>query len=683
MDKKFTNDLIHETSLYLLQHAHNPVNWYSWNESTLSLSKKLNKPILLSIGYSACHWCHVMERESFEDLETATFMNENFINIKVDREERPDIDSIYMDAVQILTGSGGWPLNVFLTPDAKPFYGGTYFPPKQIYNRPSWMDVLQFVCEIWKDNPNKAEDQAQKLLDHIQSLTSVFSNVSNNFKIEKSEFTSSFCEDLNTTLLKSADKIWGGFGTAPKFPQTFSIQCLLAYGKFYNCQESTEHALLSLKSMLRGGIYDHLAGGLCRYSTDDKWLAPHFEKMLYDNALLIIVLSEAYQICRDEEIKVGIEKTITFCENELKNMEGGYFAAIDADSEGEEGKFYVWHKTEIESVLGEDSSEFIDYYGVTDKGNWEGVNILNKSHHFNNPIYTTDVDELFRRIAICEKKLLSCRNKRIRPVTDDKIILSWNALYLTALCKASAALKEEKYRVIAEDLFHFLESKFFMSDCQLYHTYQKSELKFMAYLDDYAYLIQSCILLQELTGNQNYLDHAKSFTQYVIDSFGQENSGFFYYTNDKQQDLILRKVDIYDSALPSGNSVMAFNLKYLAEIFQMDNWKNRSVKMYNQIQTLAIKHPNSFAFWAFHIINQSVENYQIVLIGHENSEMRAFLNEMYIPNKVFQSAEIEKKYPLLLGKSVIENSCQVFICDETMCYEPQRSLNLIRLLTKN
>jgi hypothetical protein len=610
-------------------------------------------------------------------------MNDNFINIKVDREERPDIDGIYMDAVQILTGSGGWPLNVFLTPDAKPFYGGTYFPPKQMYNRPSWMDVLKFVCDVWKNNPNTAEDQALKLLDHIKSLTSVFSNVSHTTKIEKSEFTTTYCKELITKLLKSSDKILGGFGSAPKFPQTFSIQCLLAYGKLYNCKESTDQALLSLKSMLRGGIYDHLAGGLCRYSTDDKWLAPHFEKMLYDNALLIIVLSEAYQICKDEEIKKGIEKTITFCENELKNKEGGYCAAIDADSEGEEGKFYIWDKTEIESVLGEEASDFIDYYGVTDKGNWEGKNILNKSRHFNNIIYTKDIDDFHRRIAIGEKKLLSHRNKRIRPVTDDKIILSWNALYLTALCKASAALKEEKYMIAAEELFSFLESNFFKSDCQLYHTYKNSELKIMAYLDDYAYLIQSCIILQELTGNQKYLDYAKSYTQYVIDSFSQQNSCLFYYTNEKQRDLILRKVDIYDSALPSGNSVMTFNLKYLAEIFQLENWKNHSLRMCKQIQLLAIKHPNSFAFWGFQIINQSVENYQIVLIGKENSEMRTFINELYIPNKVFLSAEVEKTDLLFEGKRIKANACQIYICSESQCYEPQQSLNLIKLLTKN
>jgi hypothetical protein len=683
MDKKYTNDLIHETSLYLLQHAHNPVNWYSWNENTLSLAKNLNKPILLSIGYAACHWCHVMERESFEDLETAKFMNEHFINIKIDREERPDIDSIYMDAVQILTGSGGWPLNVFLTPDGKPFYGGTYFPPKKLYNRPSWMDVLKFICDIWINNPSTAEDQAQKLLNHIKSLTSVFSKVSHPMKIEKWEFTASFCNELNTTLLKSADKTHGGFGSAPKFPQTFSIQFLLAYGKFYDCQESTDHALFSLKSMMRGGIYDHLAGGLCRYSTDDEWLAPHFEKMLYDNALFISVLSDAYQICKDEEIKKCIQKTITFCDNELKNNEGGYFAAIDADSEGEEGKFYLWDKSETDLVLEEVASEFNAYYGITEKGNWEGKNILNKSHHFDKKINNTDDNDLIRRIINCEEKLLSHRNKRIRPITDDKIILGWNALYLTALCKASAALKEEKYIVAAEELFSFLESNFFKSNHSLFHTYKNYELKFMAYLDDYAYLIQSCILLQEITGNEKYLDYAKSYTQYVIDNFGQENSDFFYYTNQKQIDLIIRKIDNYDSALPSGNSVMAFNLKYLAEIFQIDEWKNQSLRMLNQIKILALKHPNSFAFWSFQIVNQSIENYQIVLTGKENTAIRASLNEMYIPNKVLQSTEKEKKYPLLEGKKIHTNECQMYICSETRCYESQQSLTLIKLLTKN
>ena len=318
MSKKYTNELIHESSLYLLQHAHNPVNWYSWNENSLSLAKKLNRPILLSIGYSSCHWCHVMERESFENEETAEFMNKNFINIKVDREERQDLDGIYMDAVQILTGSGGWPLNVFLTPDAKPFYGGTYFPPTSIYNRPSWIQVLRKITDIWENERSVAEEQAENLLRHMRSNNEAFSNVFVKEEDNKSDiFSHADFEAINTQMLKQADMDNGGFGNAPKFPQTLSIQFLLAYGKLFDNQDSLNHARLSLNSLFNGGIYDHLGGGLCRYSTDEKWLAPHFEKMLYDNALFVIALSEAYQIFKDEDIKNCIEQTISFCKREL------------------------------------------------------------------------------------------------------------------------------------------------------------------------------------------------------------------------------------------------------------------------------------------------------------------------------------------------------------------------------
>ena len=346
---KFTNNLIHETSPYLLQHAHNPVNWYAWGKDALQKAKDENKVILVSIGYSACHWCHVMERESFEDEATANAMNENFINIKIDREERPDIDHIYMDAVQAITGSGGWPLNVFLTPDAKPFYGGTYFPPSKAFNRPSWMDVLQNINQAWKEKRNEIEAQAENLVDYLNKAGNFTFKDKNIITASiESEFSFEQCETMFSAIMKSADTNWGGFGKAPKFPQTFVIQYLFQFYHYSGNQQALDQALLSLDKMLQGGIYDHVAGGLARYSTDNEWLAPHCEKMLYDNALLITVLCDAFQITKEQKYKTAIDKTIVFITEELTHKEGGFYAALDADSEEEEGKFYVWQRDEIE-----------------------------------------------------------------------------------------------------------------------------------------------------------------------------------------------------------------------------------------------------------------------------------------------------------------------------------------------
>ena len=372
------NELIHETSPYLLQHAHNPVHWQAWNDETLLLAKKLGKPILVSIGYAACHWCHVMEKESFENEATAALMNEFFINIKIDREERPDIDHIYMDAVQAIAGNGGWPLNVFLTPDAKPFYGGTYFPPVPAHGRSSWPDVLHTIHNAWQNKREEMELQAENLLQHLKKSNN-FSQINTGINISTTEniFTKADCESITKSILEKADTVHGGFGKAPKFPQTFSINCLLQAALFLEDKAALTHAELCLTKMYEGGIYDQLAGGLCRYSTDEIWLAPHFEKMLYDNALFITALSNAYLFTKKEIYKNAINDTCRFLFNEMKSPAGGYYAALDADSEGVEGKFYTWDKKEIDELLGEDAILFNTYFNVAENGNWEHVNILN------------------------------------------------------------------------------------------------------------------------------------------------------------------------------------------------------------------------------------------------------------------------------------------------------------------
>ena len=379
MVHKYSNHLISETSPYLLQHAHNPVNWYPWGKEALDKAKQEDKMILVSIGYSACHWCHVMERESFENEDTAEIMNRHFINIKIDREERPDLDHIYMDAVQAISGSGGWPLNVFLTPDTKPFYGGTYFPPVRAFNRASWREVLQNLVQSWKEKRNEIEAQAENLTDHISKAGNFSSAGKKKFDIPfKDEFDIDTGKNIFSAIMKSADTVWGGFGRAPKFPQTFCIQYLLEFYYYSKNEQALQQALLSIDKMLDGGIYDHVGGGLARYSTDEQWLAPHFEKMLYDNALLIMVLCDAFQITKADRYKNAIHKTISFLKNEMLHPQGGFYAALDADSEGEEGKFYVWDKNEIEKILGDDAAVFCNFFDVTEKGNWEGKNILRK-----------------------------------------------------------------------------------------------------------------------------------------------------------------------------------------------------------------------------------------------------------------------------------------------------------------
>ncbi|MEJ7672637.1 MAG: thioredoxin domain-containing protein [Chitinophagaceae bacterium] len=379
---KFTNKLALESSPYLLQHAHNPVNWYPWGDEALLKAKQEDKPILVSIGYSACHWCHVMEHESFEDLETAKQMNDNFVNIKIDREERPDLDHIYMDAVQAMSGSGGWPLNVFLTPDKKPFYGGTYFPPQRAHNRASWKEVLLGVANLFNDKRQEVEAQAEELTQHI-GRSSVSAQIINPLQPSQNLsgnveniFVRQQVEEIYENVMKQADKEWGGFGNAPKFPQSFTINYLLRYNYYTKNQDALQQACLSLDKMIKGGIYDQIGGGFARYSTDAEWLAPHFEKMLYDNALLIRTLSDAYQITQDESYRKTIIQTIDFIERELSNKDGGFYSALDADSEGEEGKFYVWSFQEITEVLGSDAILFCEYYDVTPNGNWEHKNIL-------------------------------------------------------------------------------------------------------------------------------------------------------------------------------------------------------------------------------------------------------------------------------------------------------------------
>ena len=678
---QFTNRLAGETSPYLLQHAHNPVDWYPWGDEALQKARAENKPILVSIGYAACHWCHVMERESFENEDTARVMNEHFVNIKIDREERPDLDHIYMDAVQAISGSGGWPLNVFLTPDLKPFYGGTYFPPIRAFNRASWTEVLNSIATIFRDKRHEIDSQAENLTQHLQQA--------NDFGIRQgnSNFEEVFSRENTETafkaLMNAADKKEGGFGQAPKFPQTFSIQYLLHYYYYTKNQLALDQACLSLDKMINGGIYDQIGGGFARYSTDAVWLAPHFEKMLYDNALLIIVLSDAIQLTGKELYKNVISDTIKFIEREMLSPEGGFHSALDADSEGVEGKFYVWSKDEINRILGDDAKLYSEYYGITETGNWEHTNILHVSGDrlaFASTHGLSEV-ELEEFLEANSEKLLAERSKRVRPALDDKILLGWNALMNTAYSKAYQALGEENYKERAIANMDFLLNGFKKNERELFHTYKNGEAKYPAFLDDYAFLIQSLIHLQEITGNGDYLVTARKLAELVIEKFGEEESGFFFFTALDQKDILVRKKELYDGAVPSGNAIMAWNLYYLGVVFDLPSWKERSIKLYSSIYNVIVKYPTSFGAWATHLLGLANGIPEIALTGKDiYKPLKDFLRT-FIASRVFQSATQETKgFPLLADKKVDEQPL-FYLCKNYSCQQPVTELNaLIRTL---
>ena len=677
-----TNRLARETSPYLLQHAHNPVDWYPWGDEALQRARTENKPVLVSIGYAACHWCHVMERESFENEDTARYMNDHFINIKIDREERPDLDHIYMDAVQAITGSGGWPLNVFLTPEGRPFYGGTYFPPRAVHNRSSWTDVLAAIADSFREKRDQIEQQAQSLTQHVATANSFGITASGASPAGVSDsgiFNTGTLRQIYEQLMGIADKKQGGFGGAPKFPQTFSIQYLLHYYHFTGEEAALRQACLSLDKMIEGGIYDQIGGGFARYSTDNEWLAPHFEKMLYDNALLVIVLSEAYQLTKKETYREVIQETMEFIHRELSDGQGGFYAALDADSEGEEGKYYVWDKAEIDAILGVDADGFCARYGVTPEGNWEGKNILIRAF---SPEAAAPAEA--EKWANARHQLLEYRSGRIRPALDDKILLGWNALMNIACSKAYGALGIEKYKDWAVANMNYcwerLKGEYIYF---FYHSYKAGQAKYPAFLDDYAGLIAALLQLQEITGDTSYLVKAKEVMEYVLSNFSEEGTGFFYFTHQDQKDLIVRKKEIYDGAVPSGNSLMAFNLAYMSIIFDRPDWMARATQMAASLQRPVTNYPGSFGIWAtlYQAITYIIP--EIVITGKRPENTRKELLERPIPYRVFQSTKEENThFPLLSGRPV-EDFSLLFLCKDYSCQLPVNEVDTLVGLLKN
>lgn len=585
------NRLINEHSLYLRQHAHNPVDWYPWSDEAFERARKEHKPVLVSIGYAACHWCHVMERESFEDENIAAFMNRHFICIKVDREERPDVDSIYMDAVQALTGSGGWPLNVFVTPEKIPFYGGTYFPPRPAYGRASWLQLLERIHELWEREEDAVAQQATQMKDYLAQALAVPGG--------QSGWDEKTLDQITAALLKMADTTEGGFGRAPKFPGSMAITFLLDRYRYQQEEAALQQAVLSLDKMAAGGIYDQLGGGFARYSTDNQWLAPHFEKMLYDNALLVLTYAQAYRLTGHERYRKVIEETLAFVNRELKDPESeGFYSALDADSEGVEGKFYTFTWQEWQEVLGAAMPLAARYFGVKEKGNWEGTNILHLAKSPEEISRETGVATavVLREIETAKARLWQARQKRVRPATDDKVLLSWNALMNLALSQAAVALQNESYLRQAEAHMSWLLHNM-QAGGALYHVWRKGEPRIAAHLDDHAFLIQALLQLGSAGGQAKWIAEARMRTEQTISDFAAPQSPYFFFTAAGQADVPLRKVELQDGATPAANAVMAHNLLLLGLIDARQEWLEKGTQLLQSIAAAAEKYPYSFGYW--------------------------------------------------------------------------------------
>ncbi|MFZ4400172.1 MAG: thioredoxin domain-containing protein [Bacteroidales bacterium] len=671
MEHKFTNHLIHESSPYLLQHAHNPVDWYPWGNEALEKALNENKLIIISIGYAACHWCHVMEGESFEDEEVANFMNKNFVSIKVDREERPDIDQVYMSAIQALSGSGGWPLNCIALPDGKPIYGGTYFSKSQ------WLEMLENLSVWVKENQEKAKEQGNALTQSIKFKKQIHSNSENTvYKIDH-------LDRIFNKWENEIDFIYGGHKRAPKFPLPQGLQYLLHYHHISGNQSALNAVLISLQKMADGGIYDQIGGGFARYSTDIYWKVPHFEKMLYDNAQLVSLYATAYQITKNIYYKTIVEETLVFIKRELTSTSAGFYASLDADSEGEEGKFYVWTKAELQKILGNESEMILDYYNITDKGNWEdGVNILFKSE--SDAViaekYKLTENEFSLQIADVKSKLLKVRNQRIHPGLDDKILTAWNALMIKAYTDAYKVFDHAEYLETAIRNADFIISKLKASDHRLYRSYKNGKSTINAFLDDYAFTIAGLISLYQQSFDEKWIFEALELCKYSLIHFYDIESGMFYYTSDEDTALISRQIDESDNVIPSSNSEMAKNLFLLGHYFSNDDYIQKSGNMLNQVKHNAKEYGAYYANWDILMAWFASEPYEVVIVGDDAEAKRKEFNQVYLPNVIIAGSKVQGNIPLLVNK-LIPGETLIYVCRNKSCQQPQNEVkNALKLI---
>jgi hypothetical protein len=668
---KYTNSLINETSPYLLQHAHNPVNWYPWNDETLALAKKENKLLLISVGYSSCHWCHVMEEESFENEEVAKLMNEYFINVKVDREERPDVDQIYMNAVQLMTGSGGWPLNCIALPDGRPIWGGTYFKKEQ------WMQALSQIAKLYKNDPDKVIEYAQKLTSGIQQSGLVTLN-ENSFNFSK--------EYIHETIRKWSiyfDDDLGGMNRAPKFPMPNNYHFLMRYAYQNNIDSLKTYVNTTLNKIALGGIFDHVNGGFSRYSVDQKWHIPHFEKMLYDNGQLVSLYADAYLITKNRLYKETVYKTLEFVENELLDKNGGFYSALDADSlnendELEEGAYYVWTKSELELLIKDDFNLFTDYYNVNPYGFWE-----NDKYHLirtttdNEFVKKHDISlsELQNKITTWQKALQGARKQKSYPRLDDKILTSWNGIMLKGFIDAYRVFNDDHFLKIALKNARFIEQNMIKEDGTLYRNYKNKKASINGYLEDYGTIIDAYISLYEITLDEKWLTIAKNLTDTSFDNFFDASSKMFFFTSENDSKLIARKMEIEDNVMPSSNSIMAKNLFKLSHYFDNSYYNKTSKQMLNNMTSNIQNYGSAYSNWLDLYSNYTEGYFEIAISGKNAVEKVKEVNKKYIPNKLICASTTNSNLPLLENRYVKEKTL-IYVCVNKTCQLPTENVEI-------
>jgi uncharacterized protein len=665
MTHPYTNDLVHETSPYLLQHAHNPVNWNAWNDKTLAKAKSEKKLILISVGYAACHWCHVMEHESFEDSLVAQVMNKNFINIKVDREERPDVDQIYMNAVQLMTGSGGWPLNVIALPDGRPVWGGTYFKKEQ------WVDILNQISKLYAENPNKLYDYADKLSQGIKSLDVVSVNT------DEPVFETSFIGNALKNWEKNFDYNYGGIKVTEKFMMPSNYHFLLRQAYQNNDKKLQAFVNLTLTKMAYGGVYDHVAGGFSRYSVDEKWHVPHFEKMLYDNAQLVSLYADAYLITKNELYKKVVEETLEYVKNDMTGSNGIFYSSLDADSNNakgklEEGAFYVWKKDELKTLLKDDFDLFSEYYNVNDYGLWQHDNyvLIRKDDYASiTKKYALTENQLSEKKQQWKKTLLAVRNKRPKPRLDDKTLTSWNALMLKGYVDAYRVLGNKSYLEAAEKNAKFILSTQLRKDGGLNHNYKNGKSTINGYLEDYAATIDAFITLYESTLNETYLKTARDLANYSFDHFFDENSKMFFFTSNSDASLVSRSIEYRDNVIPASNSIMAKNLFKLSHYFDNEHFSKTAMTMLNNVKPEMMEYPTGYSNWFDLMLNYASPYYEVAIVGKDARQKLAELNKHYVPNKLIAASTTENNMPLLESRYNPQETF-IYVCVNKACKLP-------------
>jgi uncharacterized protein len=652
MSHQHTNRLANESSPYLLQHAHNPVDWYPWGDEAFEKAKAENKLVLISIGYSACHWCHVMERESFEDDSVAAIMNKHFVCIKVDREERPDVDQIYMNAVQLMTGSGGWPLNCFALPDGRPVYGGTYFQKKQ------WVNILESLNETWQQEPAKFQEYASRLTSGVQQSELI------DMVADASPFSDDTLHTLVSRWQKSFDNRDGGPNRAPKFMLPNNYQFLMHYAHATNNKEVAEHVQLTLQKMAFGGIYDQAGGGFARYSVDMIWKVPHFEKMLYDNAQLISLYSEAYQKWQNPIYKQVVYQTIDWVEREMTDKTGAFYSALDADSEGEEGKFYVWTKPELQTLFGNEFEFVQALYHIDATGLWEhGNHILMRKSTSDELMkqFSLGAEELQNRVNAVNAKLLKEREKRVRPGLDDKTLTSWNAMTISSLCDAYAAFGEKRFLDLALRNASFILKNQKRTDGGLNHIYKAEKSTINGYLEDYCFTIEAFINLYQNTYDEKWLTEARQLAQYSIEHFYDEKSGMFWFTSNIDPPLIARKTEVNDNVIPASNSSMAKALFKLGHIDFNEDYLNKAAQMLRNVQPHMASYGSGYSNWAQMLLFEIYPFYEIVITGPQAPKLGTEINRTYLPNKILMGAVKSSNLPMFESRFLKAKAPYLFV----------------------